>query len=75
MKKMYQKTSFGQKNKLELVFVSVDPDRDTDEKMKKFLSFFDNQFIGITGKSNKDQALVEMLKKFKIYSTKIEFEE
>lgn len=43
--------------------------------MKRFLSFFDNQFIGVTGKSNKDIALVEMLKKFKIYATKIEFEE
>jgi hypothetical protein len=29
--------------------------------------------IGLTGKSNNDPALKECLKKFKIYSTKIEY--
>ncbi len=31
--------------------------------------------IGVTGKSNDDQALKECMRKFKIYSSKIEFED
>jgi protein SCO1/2 len=59
---------------LKLVFVSVDPERDSPERIKKFLGHFHKDFIGITGKDNDDPALKSMLKKFKIYATKIEFE-
>jgi protein SCO1/2 len=31
------------------VMVSVDPDRDTPERMKEYLEFFDPEFIGLTG--------------------------
>lgn len=31
--------------------------------------------IGVTGKSNDDPALKDMMRKFKIYSSKIEFED
>jgi protein SCO1 len=34
---------------LQVVFVSVDPDRDTPERMKEFLSFFNPAFVGATG--------------------------
>lgn len=57
--------------KLKTIFVSVDPDRDTPEKIEKFLSYFDKDFIGVTGKSNDDPDLIEAMKKFKIYSNKI----
>jgi cytochrome oxidase Cu insertion factor (SCO1/SenC/PrrC family) len=43
--------------KLTPVFVSVDPDRDTPEKIKKFATYFDPTFIGVTGKSNDDPTL------------------
>lgn len=39
---------------LKTIFVSVDPDRDTPEKMEKFLSYFDKSIIGVTAKSNND---------------------
>ena len=58
---------------LKTIFVSVDPDRDTPEKIDKFLSYFDKNFIGVTGKSNNDPELRECMKKFKIYASKIEF--
>ncbi len=31
------------------VMVSVDPERDTPERMKEYLAFFDPEFIGLTG--------------------------
>lgn len=60
--------------KLKTVFVSVDPDRDDYEKIKKFLSIFDADIIGLTSTSNDDPDLKDMLRKFRIYSTKIEYD-
>jgi protein SCO1/2 len=33
----------------EVVFVTVDPDRDTPEKLRAFLDNFDTRFVGLTG--------------------------
>ena len=55
--------------------MSVDPDRDSPAKIKKFLTYFkDGEWISGTGKSNNDPALKDMMKKFRIYATKIEYE-
>ena len=37
------------KKNLKVFFISVDPERDTPEVIKNYLSNFDNNFIGITG--------------------------
>ena len=42
---------------IETVFVSVDPDRDTPDKLQKFISVFDPDMIGVTGTHNQDPAL------------------
>lgn len=34
---------------LQVVFISVDPERDTPERMKSYLAQFDKGFIGLTG--------------------------
>tara|TARA_B100001564_G_C20419949_1_gene569645 strand:- start:5 stop:589 length:585 start_codon:yes stop_codon:yes gene_type:complete len=42
------------KNKyIKLFFISVDPERDTPDVIKNYLSSFDNDFIGITGEPEK----------------------
>ena len=38
---------------LKVFFISVDPERDTPETIKNYLSSFDNNFIGITGDPEK----------------------
>ena len=38
------------KKDLKMFFISVDPERDTPEVVKNYLSNFNNNFIGITGK-------------------------
>jgi len=43
--------------KLKTIFVSVDPDRDNNEKIDTYLSFFDKSIIGITANSNNDPKL------------------
>ena len=48
------------KNKyVKLFFISVDPERDTPEVIKNYLSSFDNDFIGITGDPEKQFTLSE----------------
>ena len=59
---------------LKLVFVSVDPDRDSPEQIRKFTQFFHKDIVGVSGQNNDDPLLHEMLRKFRIYATKIEFE-
>lgn len=36
-------------NNLQMVFVSIDPQRDTAEHLKQYLSFYNAGFIGVTG--------------------------
>ena len=43
------------------VFVSLDPERDTPEKMKEYVSFFNPEFIGLTGKKADIDQLSEAL--------------
>ena len=37
----------------QIIFVSVDPVRDTSEVMKQYINYFDERFVGITGDMNK----------------------
>lgn len=61
---------------LKALFISCDPDRDSPEKIKRYLTLFPgNNFIGLTGKSNNSPELKDTMKKFKIYCSKIEYEE
>tara|TARA_Y100001949_G_C15928760_1_gene304641 strand:- start:138 stop:722 length:585 start_codon:yes stop_codon:yes gene_type:complete len=39
--------------KLKVVFISIDPERDTPEVMRDYINSFNNKFIGITGKPEK----------------------
>lgn len=36
----------------QIVFVSIDPARDTPEIMKQYIGYFDDSFVGITGDVN-----------------------
>ena len=41
------------KKTLKVFFISIDPERDTPEVMRNYLSSFEGKFIGITGKPEK----------------------
>lgn len=41
-------------DKLQIVLVSVDPNRDTPKQLKQYLGYFDPQFIGLTAASVED---------------------
>ncbi len=42
-----------EKKTLKIFFISIDPERDTPDVMKNYLSSFENTIVGITGKSEK----------------------
>lgn len=56
---------------LESVFVSVDPDRDSNERIEEYCKIFDPSIKGLTHKSNDNAELKETLRKFKIHISKI----
>jgi protein SCO1/2 len=56
---------------LDCIFVSVDPDRDTPERIDNYCNLFDKKIIGLTSISNEHAELKDTLKKFKIHSSKI----
>lgn len=55
-------------DKLNVVFISVDPERDTPELVKTYLSNFDSRFIGLTGTP---QQIAEVARSFKAFYRKI----
>lgn len=46
---------------LQVVFVSVDPDRDTREVLNSYVSYFDPSFVGVTGN---EESLNQFAKQF-----------
>lgn len=56
---------------LEGIFVSVDPNRDTNERIDEYVKIFSEDMIGLTQKKNDSPELKDILKKFKIHVSKI----
>lgn len=57
---------------LRIVFVTVDPERDTPEQMKSYLSSFDPRIVGLTG----SRAQVDdIISKYRVYAKKVPLED
>jgi protein SCO1/2 len=56
-------------DKLKAYFVTVDPERDTQEQMASYLEAFDPRIVGLTGTR---PAIDAMLKAYRVYSRRIE---
>lgn len=46
---------------VQIVFTSVDPERDTQQRLAEYVSYFDPSFIGITGSDNELKRLTQPL--------------
>ena len=53
------------------LFVSVDPDRDSYERIEEYTKIFHPDLIGLTHKTNSSPELKSILKSFKIHVSKI----
>ena len=54
-------------DRLRLVFVSVDPDRDTSEVLKEYVGHFHDKMVGLTGSQQQVDAVAQ---KYKVYHAK-----
>ena len=57
-------------DKLQVVFISIDPERDTPEVLKAYMGSFDPSFTGLYAAS--PDALAALAKDFKIYYKKVD---
>lgn len=57
-------------DKLQVLFVSVDPERDTPEVLKAYMGSFDPAFLGLYAGS--PEQLAQLAKDFKVYYKKVE---
>jgi len=51
-------------DKIAPIFITVDPKRDTPEKMKSYLASFGPRFVGLTGD---DKAIASVAKEYRVY--------
>lgn len=58
----------GDASKIQVILVSVDPERDTAETLKTYLGAFDERFIGLTGTG---QQLSQFAKAYKAFYEKV----
>jgi protein SCO1/2 len=63
--------ALGPDKKAAALFMTVDPERDTPEVMKDYLSSFDPRIIGATGSR---EQVDPVLKEFRVYSRKVQGE-
>ncbi len=57
-------------DKLQVLFVSIDPERDTPVVLKAYMGSFDPSFLGLYAAS--PEALAQLAKDFKVYYKKVE---
>ena len=55
-------------DKARALFITVDPERDTPEKLKQYLSSFDPRIVGLTGTPDEIAAVT---KTYKVYAKKV----
>jgi len=51
----------GVKTVPQVVFISVDPDRDTPDHLAEYVTYFNQEFIGLTGKPGQLKGLIHAL--------------
>ena len=62
------KTSGGYVDRLRLVFISVDPFRDTPELIKDYVRYFNPDFLGVTGTPEELKRVAEALHLFYVFN-------
>ncbi len=67
--KAFEKVSPDLAAKIQPIFITVDPQRDTQQVLKQFVSAFHPRAIGLTGS---EAEIADATKKFAVYSARVE---
>lgn len=65
----YRQLSDEQKAKLQILFISVDPERDTPERLQQYVNYFDANMIGLTGSP---ETLLEISRRYGVVYAKVD---
>jgi len=65
--KVYKALTPQERSRVQVIFITVDPERDTKEVLGKYVSFFDPHFLGLTG--TPDQ-IAEVAKNYGVFYQK-----
>lgn len=71
MAKVLQNLSPEEAKRVQVLFISVDPERDTPEVLKGYVPYFNPTFVGLTGTP---QEIEKVAKEYKAYYRKVEGE-
>jgi len=52
------------KDYVKVMFITVDPDRDNPERLKKYMTYFNNDFVGLTGSTDNIKNVAESYSAF-----------
>ena len=66
---VYRQLSDEQKQTLQILFISVDPERDTPERLQEYVNYFDADMIGLTGS---DQQIADIAQAYGVVYQKVE---
>lgn len=67
-KRVQDQLSLAEQEKTEFVYITVDPDRDTPEKLNAHLKVFSEKFIGLTGST---EQLDQVYRGYGVYREKV----
>lgn len=69
LKNVYERLSPRERKMVQVIFVSVDPQRDTPEVAQKYASYFDKSFLGLT---DREDVISKMAKNYMAFYRKVE---
>ncbi|KAL4472959.1 hypothetical protein ABPG72_020653 [Tetrahymena utriculariae] len=64
----------GQDLDIKVLFISIDPERDTPQIIRDYLDTYDTSFLGATGSPTNESKLKQALKSFKVVANKINYD-
>ena len=67
LKNVYRALSESERSRVQVLMISVDPDRDKPDLLGKYIRFFDPSFIGLTGSA---EQIAETAKKYGVFYQK-----
>lgn len=59
LKSLYEKLTPAEQKKVQIVFVTVDPEYDTPEHLREYVAFFNKDFTAVTGTREQIDAIVK----------------
>ena len=71
MSQVYETLSKEEQSKIQQLFITVDPERDTVDVMREYVSLFSPELIGLSGS---EQQTNDIKDRYKIYATKVQDE-